>query len=762
MRSRASLLLLIAYGLLCWTNFSAGAQDEQLRRLQSEFNQAIQPIFHQYCVDCHSGDSAIAGFDLDQFKRLDQVLAARKRWRKLEQHVIKRSMPPADEKPLDDASFKTLTAWLDSVLNSADCVNLDPGRVTLRRLNRIEYQNTIQDLVGIDYQPAQDFPGDDVGYGFDNIADVISLPPILLEKYLAAAEEITERAIIDTRIKLLDQTFWPAQFKTSEGIRVEDEHLLFITEATLDKEVLIPQTGDYRVVVRAAGDQAGGEPVQMSLGLKGKRPIKRKVTQHRDEPEDFVFKLRMAEGNRRLQISFLNDHYEPANKQDRNLLLFQVSIDGPLKRTLPATHLQLIGHKIPETEAEQIAKAKQVLIKFGSRAFRRRMFESERDRLMEIYTQARAEGEPFEVAIRYAFQAILVSPHFLFKVEAPLEPGKTRELNDFELATSLSYFLWSTMPDHELFHLAVQGKLRQPEIYRQQVQRMLADPKSNALIENFVSQWLQLRKLEQFQPDPTKFPDVDLQLRKDMITETKLLVGDLLHNNSSILDLLTTEHTYVNQRLAAHYDIPNVEGEKFRKVRTLEAGRVGLLSQASILTVTSNPTRTSPVKRGKWIMENLLGEQPPPVDPNAKPIEDQPKLSGTIRQRTEQHRADPNCAACHKVMDQLGFALENFDAVGRWRNEDEGIPIDASGELPTGQRFSSALEMQRVIRDDLRDDFVRCLTEKLLIYATGRGLEYFDECAVDKIMNELKQHEYSFAELIHLITTSEPFTKRRG
>ncbi len=318
------------------------------------------------------------------------------------------------------------------------------------------------------------------------------------------------------------------------------------------------------------------------------------------------------------------------------------------------------------------------------------------------------------------------------------------------------------MPDEELFRLAGKKQLHEPQIYRQQVERMLADPKSDAIVDNFVGQWLQLRKLEQFQPDPVQFPGVDLQLRQDMIQETKLLFKDLIRNRGSILDLLNTEHTFVNQRLAAHYGMPAIEGDDFQKVSTKASGRIGLLTQASILTVTSNPTRTSPVKRGKWIMENLLGDEPPPPDPAAMPIEDQPELKGNLRQRMEQHRADPNCAVCHQVMDQLGFALENFDAVGRWRDADDGQPVDASGALPGGQRFSGALEMQRVIRDDMREDFVRCLTEKMLIYATGRGLEYFDECAIDKIVEDLKSKNYAFDELIQFIAASEPFRKRKG
>jgi hypothetical protein len=737
------------------------AQDESLRRLQGEFNQTIKPLLQKYCYDCHGADSPAVGLDLNQYQQIDQMLGKRKLWRKLEQRVLARSMPPEDAEPLSDADYLTIKKWLDMLLNSADCVNRNPGRVTLRRLNRFEYQNTIRDLVGVEYQPASDFPGDDVGYGFDNIADVMSLPPILMEKYLSAAEQITAMAIVDTQKRLLETTLTAKDFRDIAGVTINDEKVSFLTKATLEKAIQIPQAGDYRIEIEAAGDQAGNEPVRMTVRQKGRRGAQKKIRAQQGSPETQSMDLRFDAGRQILQISFDNDYYV-AQKEDRNLLVYQVSVSGPLKRKLPATHVRWLGNQIPVAESEQLKKAKEILHRFGSRAFRRALTSAESDQLLNIFRVARAEQESFEAAIRYSLQAILVSPHFLFKVEKPLQLGQTRELNDFELATSLSYFLWSSMPDEELFRVAGRGELRKPEVYRQQIDRMLADRKSGAFVDGFVVQWLQLRKLDQLEPDPTKFPGIDMRLRQDMITETKLLVADLIHNKQSLLNLLDTEHTFVNNRLAEFYGLPKAAEDKFRKVSTKGTGRAGLLTQASILTVTSNPTRTSPVKRGKWIMENLLGEEPPPPDPAAMPIENQRELTGNLRQRMEQHRADPNCAACHKVMDQLGFALENFDAVGRWRKDDDGHPIDASGKLPAGQRFSGALEMQRMIRDDLREDFVRCLAEKMLIYATGRGLEYFDECAVDKIISELRAKNYSFAELIRLVATSEPFMKRKG
>ena len=379
---------------------------------------------------------------------------------------------------------------------------------------------------------------------------------------------------------------------------------------------------------------------------------------------------------------------------------------------------------------------------------------------MEVYDFARKDKQGFEGGIQFAMQAILVSPHFLFKVEQPVAKGQTRDLSDFELATSLSYFLWSTMPDEELFRMAAKGQLRDPKVYRQQVARMLKDRRSLALVQNFVSQWLHLRSLARMEPDPDLFPGVDRQLRQDMATETKLLVADLIRQDAPLMNLLSVSYTFMNERLAKHYGVEDVKGNRFQKVTSTSEKRIGLLTHASILTLTSNPNRTSPVKRGKWIMENLLGEEPPPPDPDAMQLEDQAQLTGTLRQRMEQHRADPACAVCHRVMDELGFALEHYDPVGRYRERDGSDEIDPRGELPDGTRFLGPSELQKTIRIQMRDKFVRCLTEKMLIYSLGRGLEYFDDCTIDQIVSKVDQADFRFSSLVHAITESQPFLSR--
>jgi mono/diheme cytochrome c family protein len=715
-------------------------------------------LLKQHCGDCHWGPGSEAEFDLEGYETLDQLLEGRKKWKKVVVRVVANEMPPKDAEALSKPDRQTILAWIDHLLTSVDCTTVNPGRITIRRLNRTEYKNTIRELVGVDYETAETFPGDDVGYGFDNIADVLSLPPILMEKYLRAAEDITSAAIVDPTVPAFRMKVKGEEFTKSPGTSAHDSFHILTTNSTIGYEVELPVTGKYEVVVRAYGDQAGEEPVKMTFGANGTSVGTVAVTAVADEHGDYPFTARLKKGKNRIEVSFTNDFYNP-EIGDRNLHLVDVQLTGAsgLVSKLQKT---LIPESPTDPEEQRLA-ARKALNQFASRAYRRRVTGEELDRLMTLYDQARVD-ECFELSIQYAFQAVLVSPHFLYKIESPTPPGKTRFLSEFELATSLSYFLWSSMPDAELLQLASQNKLRTADVYRQQVQRMLQDPKAGELVENFVAQWLQLRHLEDVKPDPDLFPGIDEQMRRDMAQETKLTIADLIKRNASVLEILDTESSFLNERLARHYGIPGIKGERFRKVDTQEFGRVGLMTQASVLTLTSNPTRTSPVKRGKWIMENLLGEVPPPPDPAAMQLEDQAELKGTLRQRMEQHRANPSCAACHKVMDQLGFALENYDAVGRWRDVDEAITIDASGELPDGTVFAGARELQQTMKAKMRDHFVRCITEKMLIYSLGRGLEYFDECSVDKIIKQIEPGNFRFSDLIVAVATSDPFLKRQG
>lgn len=739
-------------------------QADQLRAVQREYNHTIKPILEKHCVDCHSGNSADAGLDLSRYESIKELLNARKTWGKVHVRVAANEMPPEDADPMRGIEHKKLLDWIDNLLNSVDCSVGNPGRVTIRRLNRTEYRNTVRDLTGVDYQPAEHFPGDDVGYGFDNIADVLSLPPILMEKYLGAAEYITEKAIVDPSVLVFRENANGNLFSKAEsGSRPYDLSHVLTQNGTIRKSFKVPFAGVYEFTLRAFGDQAGDEPCEVRILVGDKVVGKKLIKAERDASEKVSIKLRLKPGEQSIGIRFENDFYDeslPQHKRDRNLHVMNATLAGPIGR-IPKTHKVLIG-KRPSSLSDQRAEARKLINRFTSKAYRRRATVPELDRLMRFYDVSRDAGDCYEVAIRTTFQAVLISPYFLYKIEAPTEVGKTRFLKDFELATNLSFFLWGTMPDPELLKLADANGLKDAKVYQGQVERMLASKRSDSLVENFAAQWLQLRHLEKIKPDPDLFPGVDRQLRLDMATETKKVISELIKRDASIFELLETDFTFLNERLAKHYGIDGVTGDKFQRVSARATDRFGLMTQASILTLTSNPTRTSPVKRGKWIMENLLGEQPPPPDPAAMQLEDQAELTGTLRQRMEQHRADPNCAVCHQVMDELGFALENYDAVGRWRDKEESNRIDAHGELPDGTVFEGATELQKVIREHMERQFVRCITEKMLIYALGRGLEYYDECAIDEIVERLEKNDYRFSELVIGICTSDPFIKRSG
>ena len=740
---------------------------DSLRKVQREFNDSIRPMLQTHCGDCHWGDSSDADLNLEQYETIDQLLSGRKKWKKILIRVAAKEMPPEDCDPIPDDDHAKLLAWIDQLLNSVDCTNINPGQVTIRRLNRTEYQNTIRDLTGVDYKTEGNFPVDDVGYGFDNIADVLSLSPILMEKYLKAAETITLNAVKDPSRTRKHQILSARDFRWKDGNQNKNRTLVFTSEATATAKFSVIRKGTYQAIIRASGDQYGNEPVKMKIDVNGKQRQTFRVKNTTEQGDQtFETKIRFPQtGEQDVNVSFTNDFYRQTRRNedpiDRNLHFTDITLIGPLEKQADSFGKLVLGNPGDAKEQQRKVARKSIAV-FTSRAYRRPVSSSEVDRLMKLYDSAVKAGDSFEKALRYPMQAVLVSPHFLYKIEQPVPVGEIRELGDFELATALSYFLWSSMPDAELFKLANQGKLKDKDVFRKQVVRMLKDKRAKAVVQNFATQWLQLRSLARMQPDADLFPGVDAQLRKDMETETKLLVYDLIRRDAQVTDLLKADYTFLNERLAKHYGIAGISGSKFQKVSSKDTKRQGILTHASILTLTSNPNRTSPVKRGKWIMENLLGEEPPPPDPDAMQLEDQPKLTGSLRQRMEQHRADPSCAVCHKVMDELGFALENYDAVGKWRMQDEVGAIDPRGELPDGTTFQGSKELQVMIRTGMRAKFVRCVAEKMLVYALGRGLEYYDECTLDKIASDLRDSDYRFSALVIAICESDPFRKRLG
>ena len=743
------------------------AGDDQKVKADQVFRSEAQPLVKRFCAECHSGGAAEAGFDVSKFASAPSIASAAKTWQKAAQRVRAEDMPPPDATQPSPEERRRLIGAIDLLLAEGRTRGRNPGRVTMRRLNRAEYNNTIHDLVGVDFDPADDFPSDDVGYGFDNIGDVLSIPPLLLEKYLAAARRIADAAIVvpgppPSLASLSEKRLRSKEATDSYGGK------LLASLGEVSGRAKIDLDGDYLMSVTAFGEQAGAEPAKMELRVDGKKQNVFDVTASAEAPQEFTQRVTVKAGDRRFSALFINDFYEPDNpdpaRRDRNLVVLRIEVRGPLDEDyskLPESHRRILPHKsTPET---QMQDAQESLKRFASRAFRRPARPDEVERLMKLVRMALDEGDSFEQGMRVAVAAVLVSPHFLYRVELDppdVKPGQAYNINQYELASRLSYFLWSTMPDHELLELAWQEKLRAPSVLQAQLARMLRDPKSSALIENFAGQWLQLRLVRSMTPDAKEFPTFDEPLRAAMVRETELFFASILQENRSVMDFLDADYTFVNERLAKHYGLAGVTGDEFRRVSIPADQRGGVLGQASILSLTSNPTRTSPVKRGRWVLENLLGTPPPaaPADVPPLPEKETGPLVGTLRERMTAHRDKTECAVCHKSMDPLGFGLENFDGVGAWRTHDGQAPIDPAGVLPGGQSFKGPQELRGVLKSR-RTLFVRCLTEKLLTYALGRGLEYDDQPAVDDIV-AVGLADDRMQTLVRAVIESPPFQRR--
>ena len=730
--------------------------------LETGYRDVLRPLLNAYCIDCHDSDSDIS---LDEDQSAAAIQKNRNVWLRALAQVQLGTMPPEDGQAMDAATRKSMIKVIDQLANSVDCVrNPNAGKVAIRRLNRAEYRNTVRDLTSVDYQPAAGFPGDDVGYGFDNIGDVLSLPPILIEKYLDAAEVVSGKAIYTPppgQIYEIDKA--PSDLIDAEKYSPRGNTLGLASNGTVSLQNDLPFGGDYTLTITASGDQAGPDPCIMKVVCGRSEKL---IEVPNENEKDYDVTMRVGRGTRTFEISFTNDFYRDG--QDRNLRLHHVRLRGEEKRTsyvspneLPASHRKLIFVE-PNLDRTDDQATATVLSRLASRAFRRPALNTEVERLTKLAAQVRQDGGSYEEGIQVALQAIMVSPHFLFKVEQPRQPqadGKMPLISEYELATRISYFLWSSMPDDELLLLAHRGELRDRKKLLDKIARMMRDRRANRFVENFAGQWLQLRNLDSVNPDTRLFRGFDEEVRKLMRRETLTFFASVMRENMPVTTLLDGNFTYINERLAKYYGMRGISGDNFRKVSLAGSPRGGLLTQASVLTVTSNPTRTSPVKRGKWILDNLLGTPPPPAPPNIPELE-KSRLVGTLRQRMEQHRDNPSCAACHNMMDPLGFALENFDAVGQWRTRDGRDEIDASGKLPDGTQFTGVDDLRKLLSTERKDQFVRCLADKMMIYAIGRGTEYYDKCAIDKIMLDVARHDYKFAYLIAGIIQSDPFQKQ--
>ena len=733
------------------------------------FEKSVDPFLKSNCVPCHNAKLKVGGLNLEGYRDARSALKDREVWEKVVQKLRTGQMPPKGMPVPPAEEIASVTGWFETQFARLDRdMKPDPGRVTARRLNRVEYNNTIRDLLGVDFKPASDFPADDSGYGFDNIGDVLSLSPVLMEKYLTAAERIARKAIVadappkPTREKI---EHFPVAGEESPAQNLTARHPF-------------PVEGDYLVRGLVNGRH---EALLITLWLDGKEVKTFAVDTDDEAPRVGEMRLHIPAGEHELKATLLHDDTRPDAEPDpneekvkdkkkkpgRDPFVDRFEIIGPYNphaRPLTEPHKRIFvcGHAPGQHRPEC---ARLIVAALARRAYRRPISDAEIASLVRFINLAQQNGDSFEQGVRVALQAILVSPHFLFRIENDPNPNNaalSHRIDDYELASRLSYFLWSSMPDQELFRLAGERKLHRPDVIDAQVRRMLLDPKSVALVENFAGQWLELRNLDSFKPDPDRFPNFDEDLRKAMRQETRMFFEAVIHEDRSILDFIDGKFTFLNERLAKHYGIAGVTGPEFRRVALTGDERSGILTQASILTVSSYPTRTSPVLRGKWILDNFLNDPPPPPPPGTPNLNESAiGATASMRQQLQQHRANPACAACHTRMDPLGFGLENYDTIGHWRTQDGKFPIDSTGTLPGGKTFSTPAEMKEILKAD-RAAFARCLTEKMLTYALGRGVERYDRPAVNLISRQLAASDYRFSRLVLEIVKSLPFEERHG
>jgi mono/diheme cytochrome c family protein len=744
---------------------------------EGAFAKVVAPFVAKHCITCHGPEKKKGNIVLHTYKDEQALLKDRKVWTQVLQMVGSGEMPPVGRPQPTVEECEALEQALYGIFDVADQGRRDPGRVTMRRLSRAEYRNSIRDLVGVDFDPTEDFPADDVGYGFDNIGDVLTVSPVLMERYLTAAEAIMKRAIVVGELPKAPNRPTIAIFLQPPLVPFKEKtqfRPLFANKDSLWANYDVRQPGDYVAKARVYGQQLGKEPVRFAILVDGKQEKTFEVKEEKASAARYhEVKLSLKKGKPKVAVQLLNEDADPQDKEKkRGLFVNQIQLVGPLD-TRPDSHRKIMAH---QEGANKDDAAREIIGRFASQAYRRPAAKDEIERLVKLVQKIQQGGESWEQGIQLALQAVLCSPKFLFRVELDDRPDslQSHPITDWQLASRLSYFLWSTMPDQELMDLAAKNQLHTH--LDPQVQRMLKDPRSSALTESFLTQWLQLRLLKTANPDRKLFPDFDDRLRDAMLKETQLCFDAILREDRSILELIDSNYTFLNDRLGKLYGIRDTLGngwpkkvqggeflprDKFVKVSLQGNERGGILTQASVLTITSNPTRTSPVKRGKWVLEQILGTPPPPPPPNVPELEEKGQLTGSLRQRMEQHRKNVSCANCHARMDAMGFAFENFDGIGRWRTKDGDFDIDPSGTLPSGQSFKGSAELKKVLLEK-KDLFARALSEKMLIYAIGRGLEYYDRAAVNQIVAAIRRSDYRFSTLVVEITKSDPFRMRRG
>jgi len=727
---------------------------------------------------------------------IDHAAEHAEAWEKVVRKLRGGMMPPQGMPRPEQAKIDGLITWLEASLDQAATAHPEPGRAPLHRLNRTEYANAIRDLLGLKVDVTALLPADDESNGFDNIAEVLRVSPSLLEAYLAASHEVSSLAVGNPKIGPISQSIQiPPDL-------AQDEHIEGLPLGTRGGILIhhnFPLDADYEFNVillrNIVGYLTGMEsPHQLEVSIDGERIFLAPVGGEEDlklldtnlalagDTLDarLKTKVHVKAGPHDVAVAFLRrdsaESDEPLQPFTRDLdlqnmngipLIDHVQITGPLNATGPGDtpSRRRIFMCTPSNSQDEVPCAKKILGTLARRAYRRPVTDADMGTLLSFYQAGKNDGN-FESGIENALRLILASPKFLFRSEsepARVEAGNIYHVNDLDLASRLSFFLWSSIPDDELLNVAAQGKLKDPAVLDREVRRMLSDPKAEALVNNFAEQWLFLRNVQSVAPDEATFPNFDDNLRQSFKRETELFFESVMREDRDVMDLLTANYTFVNERLAKHYNIPNVYGSQFRRVTLTNDARRGLLGQGSILSVTSYPTRTSPVLRGKWIMENVMGTPPPAPPPNVPALKDQVQGGKvlSIRQLMEEHRKNAPCSTCHKVMDPLGFALENFNGVGEFRTKDASGPIDSSGQLADGSKIDGVVGLREALLKH-PEYFVGTLTEKMLTYALGRPLEYYDMPVVRGIVQSASRNDYRFSSLVMGIVNSEPFQMRRA
>jgi mono/diheme cytochrome c family protein len=775
-RSRFALALpAVLLGFLC-----APASAEPLP-------DSVKSFFATNCYQCHGATKQSADLDLEKLNTLELFAKERETFELALERIEKGEMPPPKQPRPETQSMQGTVKWLDEQIKLLNPKSTELPRITARRLNRTEYNNTVRDLLGVNIFPADDFPADDSGYGFDNIGDVLSMSPMLMEKYLKAAERTARTAVFGVeKLKPFAITHqpWYIDFDTTREVKFDYDQSGMSTPYSSHVIHRAPVDGDYEFTGWVRGFRPGGSaPLRIGFWVDGKMVHEGKVVVPNDGELNGLsdhFTTHLTAGDHWLSVTILNifeglpksyngpnpsDSTARVSKAPAEFFAQNIRLVGPFNQVMGPSRESLekifvCGHSDGKHSADC---AKTIVTHLAGQAFRRPPTDAEISGLLNIVAMVQNEGDSFDEAICAAIQKMLISPHFIFRIEQDHVGAASAELSAHELATRLSYFLWSSLPDAELRARADDGTLKQPPVLEKQVRRMLADPRSFSLVENFGGQWLQFRALESHTVERKKFQQFTDYTIMSMRRETELFLENIMREDRSVLDLLASDYTFLNQRLAEFYGIPDVKGHEFRKVQLPEnSPRGGVVTQGSVLTVSSYATRTSPVIRGKWVLENILNAAPPPPPADVPSLADEAVgKSVSLRQQLEKHRENATCAACHSQMDPLGFGLENFDAIGAWRDKDGNYDIDSTGELPDGRKFTGPGELKQILLSQ-KNSFAECLADKMLTYALGRGIVRADRPAIQDVAKKLTENDYRFSSLVLGVINTPQFATRQA